>query len=63
MVVRWQEWTLVHVSMFVTFILSALACNIANVILYLVVRPLNLEQYRALSNSLLWVINSQVKSN
>ena len=58
--VRWQEWTVVHVSMFVTFILSALACNVVNVILYLVVRPLNLEQYRALSNTLVWVINSQV---
>ena len=61
--VRWQEWTVVHVSMFVTFILSALACNVVNVILYLVVRPLNLEQYRALSNTLVWVINSQVRSS
>jgi len=58
--VRWQEWTVVHVSMFVTFILSALACNVVNVILYLVVRPLNLEQYRALSNTLVWAINSQL---
>jgi len=58
--VRWQEWTLVHMSLFVTFILSALACNVINLVLYVLVRPLHLEFYRTLSNLLLWLINSQV---
>lgn len=58
--IRWQEWTVVHISMFVTFILTALICNILNLAIYLVIRPLNLEQYRTLSQCLLWVINSQL---
>ena len=58
--VRWQEWTVVHISMFVTFILTAFICNVLNLAIYLVIRPLNIDQYRALSQCLLWIINSQV---
>ena len=60
MAVKWQEWSVVHVSMFVTFILSALACNVINVLIYFIVKPLNLSLYRRLGGYLNWTINSQV---
>jgi len=58
--IKWQEWTVVHVSMFVTFILSALMCNIVNIAVYLVVRPVDLDLYRRIASFLNWTINAQL---
>jgi len=58
--IKWQEWTIVHVSMFVTFILSALICNVINIGIYLVVKPLNLHLYRRMAGFLNWTINAQL---
>jgi len=60
MAIKWQEWTIVHVSLFVTFILSALTCNVINIAIFIVIKPLNVELYRRIAGLLNWTINSQL---
>ena len=60
MPVHWQEWTVVHMSLFVTFLVSSLTCNAIHILAYFIVKPYNLELFRTISSGLCWTINAQV---
>lgn len=58
--VNFQEWTIFHISLFVTFVISGLAINLVQVVLFLTVGQLSRRLFRKINFCFNWMINAQV---
>lgn len=57
---QWREWTALHICFFVTFIISGLAINLVQALLYLLVGWWHHTLFRRLNYYLVWMIYAQL---
>jgi hypothetical protein len=59
--VNFREWTVCHISLFVTFVISGLFINLIQAILFFTVGLLSRKLFRKINFYFNWMINAQVK--
>ena len=59
--VNFKEWTVFHISLFVTFVISGLVINLIQAILFFTVGLVSRRLFRKINFYLNWMINAQVK--
>ncbi len=57
---NWRQWTIFHVFMFVTFLVSGVAVNAAQLVLFALLGTWNRRLFRRLNYYLVWVIYTQL---
>ncbi len=60
MSLHWKEWTVVHMLLFVTLLVTGLAINAVQMLLFLTVAPLDRTLFRKLNYYLVWTIYAQI---
>jgi hypothetical protein len=60
--VEFKQWTVLHLSGFITFIFSGLAINAAQAGIYLIIGWWNKSLFRKINYYLVWMIYAQVSS-
>jgi hypothetical protein len=58
--VNFKEWTICHISLFVTFVLSGVAINAVQAVLFFTVGQVSRRAFRKINFYFNWMINAQV---
>ena len=59
---NYKEWTVLHIMLFVTFVVSGLIINLIQGVFYLVLASTNRQLFRKINYYLIWMIYAQVKT-
>ena len=57
-----KTWTVFHICLFITFLLSSFIINIVQAVLYITVGFLSKTLYRNINSFLVWQIHAQVST-
>ena len=61
--VDFKQWTICHLSLFMTFVLSGLVINIVQLCLFILIGWWNRSLFRKLNYYLVWMIYAQVNNS
>ncbi len=59
---NYKEWTILHLSLFITFIVSGLCINFVQAVVYLLIGTWNKTLFRKLNFYFIWMIYAQVSA-